>query len=1291
MMKETELEEGEDRFDDNDANIDPDTVLSYIDDRLQYALGHFRKDFEHEMSAEILGPKFGGYGSFLPAYKHPPTVHSHGKALNSNKPSSPNNFHLEGAPSSLNPVTLVDPVKLAALHHKDVDDMASKDASLLHGETFLSKKETTTSNLVNPTEQRSLKVRIKVGSYNPAIKNDEIYGGLGLLTSSSSTSNNTEDSGDPLIESHDTPLDSPSSILHYMSSIFVPGNRLLSPLNESLICLKNKVTPLITGRIKSYSIVDDSLTLLGEVRQMEGKEVSPLDKKAGCEGDKAPYIEKGMSTEPVDCKQGLINDYKVKPSSDPITSEANRAAKKDVPPKIRETKKELIKDQLFGHESTSKESDEKREQKHVKKLSLDSRGIRLIVCKKDPGVIKHDTYGFEKKVGLKAINCEPHEVKIPNNMANQLRERKNKLTGIHRKENFRSSLSGAMKDKKSALKDIVKVRNSYKDILDTDNGAIKVESVERNAIPAEVAVPQQTVVGPAAPPDNWAGCDRCEKWRLLPIGIEPDNLPDKWLCSMSTWLPGRNNCDIGEDETTKAVQEMNLQLISQNQVSLQCNGSRGNTGHYDHKNINVHSETMANKFGKIKSRPHDGTSSSLIETSQASMDVQQHNRQKGKLLSETNQLLLEKKGDVKPKKLKNKTGSEQYETVTSKKIKTESEQLNASNGGHRPKDRLVVSVQTQTENNLLDKKVEIHAKKRKLRDWQESQPHANGLEDGENRIKGKEKRSKTEVKESSDDRCLNKGKTMKVKLSASKENSVDTNHEKNQQHRYKITCKKDLESEQVLHATTSSSSIVSGSCKRASLQETKESPVGSVLSSPIRSLNRDKISLAVGKTISRKAHVRTEIPRKDIDASQSQRIGGKVDLRHKEASKIRNSHNLEHTTEANNAIDRYERSNFQRVKVKASDPLTGQPNKMRRVEVDVSVKTINDGKIVGKKHAGLANMADMGSPEMNPTVKKNLKKVSVGDISKIRDSNEVEQVQAFDRSGQNRSKVMTQPGVAANQNAESLVTDCSTLKNLSVVSFLKEFASSQIETALTALKRAEESKDYADRLKISGFDYECNNAYFDSALKFLCAASLLEACTADIGKSKGVDVYTTSAELSKICAQEYEKRKEMFASALAYKCMEVACMRIVYCKNLLTRQDLQTSMQMVTQGESPSSSASDVVNLNNQATMDKTMLSKSITHHKNHIVVRNQANFTRLLDLTSDVSLAMEASVKSQNTYKSASAVLEEAQNKEMISTVKRVVNFSFQDVKEFACLVQNAREAVNRQSFKGNKRQAEL
>ncbi|GKA68754.1 hypothetical protein Tco_0768671 [Tanacetum coccineum] len=50
-------------------------------------------------------------------------------------------------------------------------------------------------------------------------------------------------------------------------------------------------------------------------------------------------------------------------------------------------------------------------------------------------------------------------------------------------------------------------------------------------------------------------------------------------------------------------------------------------------------------------------------------------------------------------------------------------------------------------------------------------------------------------------------------------------------------------------------------------------------------------------------------------------------------------------------------------------------------------------------------------------------------------------------------------------------------------------------------------------------------------------------------------------------------------------------------------------------GESPSSSAFVVDNLNNQATIiDKTMLSKEHKHSGNQVVARSQANFTRLLD-----------------------------------------------------------------------------
>lgn len=1643
-MEETELEEGEACFDDNDESIGPDTALSYIDKRLQDVLGHFQKDFEGGISAELLGPKFGGYGSFLPTHKQSPAVHSHTKTpqrmLNFNKPRSPDNFRLEGVP--FNSVTHAEPV-LPVRPAAAADDFASKDTSSLRvsiGATCLSKNETTASNLSNPTEQRSLKVRIKVGSDKSARKNVAIYSGLGLLSPSFSTGNYPEDSGGQPTESHDITHYSPGSILRDMTSFLVPGNRLLSPLNESLLCLtrrgrilENKLTPPIVDRKISSAFVDDSSSVLGEGKLTEGKEVSSRDKSevlerkksknsTGFKGDKAPSLEKGVGAESLDSKQCLTNDFKVKLSSDSVcctggmlnaavtTSEANRAAKKDIPVKKRETKKEWMKEQLFGPDFTSTESEEicgqdcgSYEQKDVKhssiehteeskarsstkKLSLDSRGTDRIkgstvrsVCKNDADVSKHEPDRFEKKVGSKATTREPHEVKVPRGIDKLPFERKTKLMGVQSsgispsklmKENSRSGLSGAMKDKKTAQKDIVKVRNSYKDILDTrvkeqnkqtkalemptDNGAnlwelgaVKGKHVPINEFSAEAAVPLPIEVAPAAPPDNWVGCDRCEKWRLLPIGIEPDNLPDKWLCSMSTWLPGRNHCDISEDETTKAVQEMNLHLISQKRDILQYNGSGVisgvvpvNVGNSGQTNLNINVDTMPNGLKKNKSRPEDSTSS-LRQTSHSSMDAQQH-KQKRKSSSEANPSLLEKNvvnksidlhpsklsnfalgghaakvhgkdvtgGDLKPKKLKSKTGSDQCHYATSNKIKTEAapntdgyrnnkavrdlggngfgsnptlpsmaderdmeqdnEQLYTSNGDHQCRDRLIISVKRQKESTQVSmksklsdgrssEKVEMHAKKRKLKDWQESQPYANTLESTEDNLPDtktreessdrtgrKEKRlktSKTEVKESTaskgDGRSFHKGKTMKIILPASKENFIDKSHEKNHQqdkHREKVTSRsnlsdlyssrKDLESERFLLAATSSSSKVSDSCRRASLLERKGSPVESVSSSPMRSLNLDKLSPAVGRDISRKGHAKnggtgTEIPRKLLarednmkvhrsvqdlrDTDAGQRFGGKVETKHKEASKIRNTHMIIYDTDtvmeqatgqsdlqalehcwsdgrmstkdnATGALipqssgkasssrfkDNDRRCSFQRVRVKVSDSLTEQepyPNKMRRVEVEAahhgpasnpevvgdgrqiylnesSAKVSNDGKSVGNKisrrrtidtigdekpslieHAGSeAKLGDVGSSGMKPTVKKDMRKVFVGDLSRKRDSNEVEptaeaspcsvaklgesalvrhlssrslettalDVQSFGDSGHNVSKVLKHTGDTANQNVRSLVTDSGTMKDLGVISFVKEYTSSQ--TAMTAFKRAEESKDYADRIKISGFDYECKDAYFDSALKFLYAASLLEACSIDLSKSKGVDpvnVYSTSAKLCKTCAQEFEKQKELASAALAYKCMEVAYMRIVYCKSLLTKQDLQTSLQMVAHGESPSSSASDVDNLNNQATMDKTMLSKSIAHTGNHVVARNQANFLRLLDFTSDVSLAMEASANTQKAYAAASATLEEAQNKEMMISVKRVVDFSFQDIKEVVCLVQHAREAINRQGFR--------
>lgn len=69
---------------------------------------------------------------------------------------------------------------------------------------------------------------------------------------------------------------------------------------------------------------------------------------------------------------------------------------------------------------------------------------------------------------------------------------------------------------------------------------------------------------------------------------------------------------------------------------------------------------------------------------------------------------------------------------------------------------------------------------------------------------------------------------------------------------------------------------------------------------------------------------------------------------------------------------------------------------------------------------------------------------------------------------------------------------------------------------------------------------------------------------------------------------------------------------------------------------------------------------------------------------TQDVDFAMEASRKSQNAFTAASVTLEEVQNRECITIIKRVIDFSFQDVKGLLHLIPIAMEAINRSGFGG-------
>ncbi|KAK4755654.1 hypothetical protein SAY87_009411 [Trapa incisa] len=249
-----------------------------------------------------------------------------------------------------------------------------------------------------------------------------------------------------------------------------------------------------------------------------------------------------------------------------------------------------------------------------------------------------------------------------------------------------------------------------------------------------------------------------------------------------------------------------------------------------------------------------------------------------------------------------------------------------------------------------------------------------------------------------------------------------------------------------------------------------------------------------------------------------------------------------------------------------------------------------------------------------------------------------------------------------------------------------------VQTASAVLKEAEKLRDLAHRLKGTNFGFEGNESYFEAAVKFLQAASLLEHGHGENSKHKEatpLQVYSTAAKLFESCAMEFERCQELAAATLAYKCMEVACMRIVNCKYGSLNRDRNELQASLLKGDSPSSSTSDIDNLNNQAVADRCNLSEGSNSHVvgNHIVGQNLPSFVRLLDFTQDVNIAMEASRKSQVAFLATNESMIGSQNKELIiSSVKMVTDFSFQDIDALIHLVVVARKAITRSGFTGTK-----
>ncbi|GFZ13717.1 CW-type zinc finger [Actinidia rufa] len=1563
-MEETELEEGETCSYQNgeDSTIDPDVTLSYIDEKLQDVLGHFQKDFEGGVSAENLGAKFGGYGSFLPVQQRSP-VQSHtktpSKISNTTTSTSPNNLHLEGGHH--NPI-IPSSASLSAKHGPSsvssallsslrtcLNDSSKGDVGM--SSTHFADESTLRCDLVKscapPSDQKTIKVRIKVGSDNFSTKkNVDIYSGLGLnISPSSSLDGSPTDSEGFSHGPLGAPDESPTSILQIMTSFPVHGSLLLSPLPYALINLieKEKLQgeskPRRTHRYGQERL-NGSDSERGDSKVLGDKKPISVDNNAfsvelknhskkGIQNDTGVLLKKETNIDTSVCevvakaaKLPLVsNSYSNVVNSEKATAKTidnSRVGNKVKVESLSNLAKEETLEAVFTHSRSIEKSSRKAvssgkvlednttifhsgisvypgKDGHLKNAEpVDPSELKVI--KKGPSHEKDDMHAASRKehsssrTKKKSKGSQTHGtqgaeiLKDSSRMDSSFVSKNRKSTYISEVDD--SKLEKAPGEAKYIYSDFfgdIELEQGDNDVdsaeMLSDDGPKGFEAVGKstfasnstskemlngkkmeisfiseahlkeapNAAPITGNGPISNVLPATAGPvvkEDWVCCDKCQKWRLLPLGTNPESLPEKWLCSMLNWLPGMNRCSISEEETTKAVVTLHqfpapgnhnnqnahpggvlpgLSLadasrLDQNHQNLACHDEPG-VG----KKKNEIKEVVAavNQDGPAqfpnsmkknipaKSRSLNGANQSPtpneIESRHLSKSfvVEKHrNKQK-----EKNKLREHHSdgGEIRSSKTKSKKVTDQDCIRVSKKTKVDDMP--------RTEDWMLDSVGKEGP-SLRDEenewKVRIHMLICTAPAPLHSGHHLNNrrdfleeISDNNHRKEKKARVSKSEGKETS----VSEGSGVAAKKGRSTKDrhfGTDQGITLSQQSLdAPDSLRRDSGSAQPSEAATSSSSKVSGSHKnRSCAKEVKGSPVESVSSSPLRLPNPDKGSNQSGRVRKDETFVTNHafldssvVDFQETGVGHLAGIEAKIQMVH--SPEFANSHfanggndtlghgtqdpfkpqtsdqccdeerkdeqyhaNVSHSRQSGKGSSSRSKEkcgtskSVNKGKIKVSDSCNESVDHATYGEKSRSGKNriqekfgISSGRVENKESAGkkagengkkqsqsILGGNDGLDVKLDADRKQNLRLDRDERSSKRLLSEKTDLIEVSGRgkshplppSGRVQNDTVTRslhlvPGSQKENGANSMLLDTSIgdddalkapkqinmsgkqngnqpiksrypttnghkVRSVDAPSPVRRDSSTQAATK--ALKEAKDLKHVADRLKNSGSNAEGTSFYFQAALKFLYGASLLESSNGESAKQgemiQSMQIYSSTAKLCEFCAREYEKSKDLAAAAaLAYKCTEVAYMRVICSSHSSAgrdRHELQRALQIVPPGESPSSSASDVDNMNNPSTLDKVPLAKGVSSPQvagNHVIAaQNRPNFVRLLNF--DVNFAMEASRKSRTAFVAANPRMEEAQNREGIISVKRALDFHFQDMEGLLRLVRLAMEAIS-------------
>lgn len=680
-MEETELEEGE-AYNDDDSTIDPDVSLSYLDEKLHNVLGHFQRDFEGGVSAENLGSRFGGYGSFLPTYQRSPSW-SHPRTppeANNMLPECGRQTSLGSSSTSLSGRPVASSARSAAVPALRTPQFKGERNSAqptTQAEDSSSKGEKLKKPR-NASDPKTLKVRIKVGTQNLSTrKNAEIYSGLGLdVSPSSSLDGSPIDSEGVSRDLQVSPDESPTSILQIMTSHPMCDILLLSPLSDELISLTENEKLWgkcgYEGRkkasLETLASVNGTHYANGEVS--EARKLKPCDKDSWTKGKgydnqngSALLSKKEVDIDGLACEELvskalqlplLSNPFDDPPKDAEKTVDSSKTATKGKTKEVsseRASKKSLLPVTAIGTNSGEGSGG---------KVSLSRRTMEIkeTDCNDhSSGYLKKEGHNEEEKADDSSNNGQTKDGNAPNldvvsplGQSSRQKSSSNNEDGMKlapEKELFASSdtmkpkgnqchnaqstevikegsvadSSIASKGKKNSSSKILLsksdsedmkknlARDKYKEFFgdveleleDAETGleqirskemlkgsdAISKKRLERNSSmkekvhgrktekPFASADPHPRLASngaphtvcesnPTAPPgagdplvkEDWVCCDKCQTWRILPLGTDPDSLPKKWVCRLQTWLPGMNRCGISEEETTKALRAL---------------------------------------------------------------------------------------------------------------------------------------------------------------------------------------------------------------------------------------------------------------------------------------------------------------------------------------------------------------------------------------------------------------------------------------------------------------------------------------------------------------------------------------------------------------------------------------------------------------------------------------------------------------------------------------------------------------------------------------------------------------